>query len=317
MNLRVVLAVILFSAGAITQAQTPPRKIAVTFDDLPYAGVGRQDLLDARRVTKEILEVLKRRHIPAIGFVNEQQLQAPGEVESRTALLRDWVSAGAILGNHTYSHPDCNLLSIEQLEEEVRKGDVVTRQLMTRRKPYQLYFRFPHNHTGNTIDKKEALEKFLAERGYKIAPYTIENSDFMFTVVYVLAKRSNDEATAKRVRQEYLDYTIAATRFAEQISPRIFGREITQTLLVHANDLTADCLDEMIARLAARGYQFVSLDDAFSDPAYQTKDTLVTPAGPSWLWRWMKSKGMSISFAADPDPPQWINKSYGEWVASH
>src|SRR5438105_8981368 len=98
MNLRVVLAVILFSAGAIAQAQTPKRKMAITFDDLPYAGVGQQDLVDARRVTKEILEILKRRHVPAVAFVNEQKLEVPGEAQARTTLLRDWVSAGVILG---------------------------------------------------------------------------------------------------------------------------------------------------------------------------------------------------------------------------
>jgi hypothetical protein len=39
---------------------------------------------------------------------------------------------------------------------------------------------------------------------------------------------------------------------------------------VHANDINADCLDEMLKRFAARGYHFVTLDEAMRDPAYQT-----------------------------------------------
>lgn len=41
-----------------------------------------------------------------------------------------------------------------------------------------------------------------------------------------------------------MSFTIAATEFTERASPQIFGREITQTLLVHANDINADCMDE-------------------------------------------------------------------------
>ena len=92
-----------------------------------------------------------------------------------------------------------------------------------------------------------------------------------------------DEAQLKRLREAYLDYTMAATEFAEKIAPQMFGREVTQTLLLHANDINADCLDEMLQRLTARGYAFVTLDEAMADPAYQTKDTLVSSTGPSWL----------------------------------
>ena len=146
----------------------------------------------------------------------------------------------------------------------------------------------------------------------KVTPHTIENSDFIFNTVYVRALRNRDETQAKRLRAAYLDFTIAATEFAERFSPQIFGREIPQTLLIHANDINADCLDEMLGRFAARGYRFVSLDEAMADPAYQTKDTYVTKAGPSWLWRWMKSMGMNISFKGDPEPPQWVMDLYNQ-----
>jgi hypothetical protein len=50
----------------------------------------------------------------------------------------------------------------------------------------------------------------------------------------------------------------------------------------------------------------VTLDEAMSDPIYQTKDTYVGKYGPTWLWRWMKSKGMEVSFKDDPEPPEWV-----------
>lgn len=106
------------------------------------------------------------------------------------------------------------------------------------------------------------------------------------------------------------------TEFAEHASPRIFGREVAQTLLIHANDINADCLDDMLGRFTAREYHFVTLDEAMNDLAYQTKDTLVSTSGPTWLWRWMKSKGMNVNFAEDPDPPQWVMSSFKQWLAN-
>ena len=109
-----------------------------------------------------------------------------------------------------------------------------------------------------------------------------------------------------------MDFTFAATAFAEQVAPKIFGREIPQTLLIHSNDITADCLDKLLAGFERRGYRFITLDEAMRDAVYQTPDTLVTRAGPTWLWRWMKSKGMSVNFNDDPELPSWVSDLYSK-----
>src|SRR5437867_4454471 len=221
-NMKVSIIVLLLSLTAAGQTGTTARKMAVTIDDLPYAAVGESSLADARRATNRILAVLRNQHVPVVAFVNEGKLQVNGERNARTALLRQWVDAGMILGNHTYSHPDFNTLTIEQFEEEILKGEIVTRRLMRSHQPYQLYFRHPMTHTGDTQAKKEAVERFLAARGYKVTPHTIENSDFIFNVAYAHTVRTKDTVLARRLRDAYLDFTIAATEFAERISPQIF-----------------------------------------------------------------------------------------------
>ncbi len=290
------------------QASRAPRAMALTFDDLPYANVTAGDLgalTQAQRVTSALLRVLAAHRAPVVAFVNEAKLGSGPELEARTAILQQRVDASAVLGNHTYSHADLNVLTIQQFEDQILKGETVTRRLMQPRQPYQLYFRHPQTHTGDTQAKKETVEAFLEGRGYKVAPHTIDSSDYIFNSGYVQAL-GRDEATATRLREAYLDFVIRATEFAERVSPQIFGRDIPQTILLHANDINADSLDDLLKRLEGRGYAFVSLDTAMADPAYRTKDTLVTKFGPTWLWRWMKSQGMSISFSEDPDPPQWV-----------
>ncbi|HEX7329959.1 MAG TPA: polysaccharide deacetylase family protein [Pyrinomonadaceae bacterium] len=308
---RTLLIIFLFGLVTSVNAQKATRTMAVTFDDLPYVKMVEGSYVTrGRAVTEKILKALKKHKAPAVAFVNERMLEVEGQREARIDLLRQWVESGMILGNHTYSHPDFNRLTVEQFQEEITKGDVVSRQLMKSRQPYQLYFRHPMTHTGDTREKKEAIENFLVARGYKVTPHTIENSDFIFNVPYGQALDKKDEALAQRLREEYLNFTIAATEFAEKISPQVFGREIPQLLILHVNDITADTLDEMLQRFAARGYKFVTLDTVMADAAYQTKDTYVTKFGPTWLWRWTKSKGMDLDFEGDPDPPKWVMDLY-------
>jgi peptidoglycan/xylan/chitin deacetylase (PgdA/CDA1 family) len=309
-----VVAAALLAAGfgfGEVIAQQPTRMMALTFDDLPYVSGGQPDTrAAAESVTTDLLRVLAAHRAPVVGFVNERHLEVDAERDARIALLEQWVNHGAILGNHTYSHADLNALNVDDFEQEILKGETVSRRLMASREPYRLFFRYPQTHTGDTQAKKEAIEKFLAARGYTIAPHTIETSDFIFNVAYVRSLRARDEATAGRLRAAYLDFTMAATAFAEQVAPKIFERDVPQTILLHANDINADTLDQLLTRLEGRGYRFIALDDAMKNPAYQTRDTLVTKYGPTWLWRWMKSRGQRISFEGDPEPPQWVLDMY-------
>ena len=70
----------------------------------------------AQQVNRDLLEVLKRHRVPATGFVNEQTVTVLGIAGPE--ILTQWVLQGFDLGNHTYSHPDINALSVPQIEDE-------------------------------------------------------------------------------------------------------------------------------------------------------------------------------------------------------
>ncbi len=303
--LAAALSIAAVSVGAASRlpAASAQRSMALTFDDLPYvAADGRNGLEEAGRATASIVRVLAAHHAPALAFVNEGKLFVPGELDARVGLLQQWMAAGATLGNHTYSHADFNDVTVEQFEDEIVRGDAVIRRLQ----PAPTFFRFPETHTGDTEAKKQAVEQFLRARGYTIAPHTIDSSDFVFNVAFLRRQRAGNSADAERVQQAYVQFVMSATGFAERIAPAIFGREIPQTILLHANDINAESLDDILRRFEARGYRFISLAEAMSDAAYRTPDTLVTRAGPTWLWRWTKSLGQHVKFDDDPDPPDWV-----------
>lgn len=280
------------------------RVVALTFDDLPE--VFSRDVATMRRNTTELLRTLKLHRAPAIGFVNEGKLHVPGELDARTEVLKQWVDAGIMLGNHGFSHLRLLNTPLLKYEDDMIKGEVITRRLMNERQPYQLYFRHPYTSTGLTREVKAAFENFLRERGYKVAPFTIENSDYIFNRIYVDARSNKDTALMERLRKTYLDYNDGQFEFIERLSSEMFGREISQILLIHANDINADCLDEMLKRLEARGYRFVTIDQALEDKAYQTRDDYIGLHGPSWLHRWTVSLGLKMKLDQEPDPPKWV-----------
>lgn len=307
--LAVLSSVLIVSSPDARTAQAPAparRTMAVTIDDLPFVHRGETYLPAARRGTDAILAALKKHRVPAVGFVNEVQLDAagPGERAARTALLQQWVDAGHVLGNHTFSHPDANGLSVEAYLAEIDKGEVVTKRLMQPRRPYTLYFRHPMTHTGDTAEKKAGIAQGLASRGYTIAPHTIENADFLFDVAYVAAANA---ATKAKLAEAYLAYSHAATVFAEAKAAELFGRDdVPQTLIIHTRAINADHLDALLARLVARGYRFITLDEAMRHPAYGTPDAYVGRTGPTWLFRWSRTIAPASNFRADPEVPAWV-----------
>ncbi len=284
------------------------RVLAFTFDDLPYAPAANAEitLQNAQRVTQSILAILDEHFVPATAFVNESKLHAPNEFEARRKLLQQWLDSGVILGNHTYSHIDLNTATIEEFQRDVLRGEAVIRRLMKALEDEPLFFRHPYTHTGDSEAKKTSIDLFLTSRGYVTAPYTVDTQDYFFNEAYLFSKSQKEGPDTSMICSAYTDFVLQATEFAEKISVEIFGRNIPQTLLLHANDLNAECLDVLLAQLIQDDFEFASLSSVMEHPAYQSEDTFVTAYGPSWLWRWMKSRGMEVSFKGDPEPPDWI-----------
>jgi peptidoglycan/xylan/chitin deacetylase (PgdA/CDA1 family) len=297
--------------GLREAAGQPRREVAVTFDDLPVvAYVGRTD--DAReRITDALLSAVRRHGVPAIGFVNEGGLVSNDSInDRRVALLRRWIEAGLELGNHTYSHRGLHRSSLGGYLEDIARGDSVTTVLLRSVGRRPRYFRHPFLHSGRDLETRQTVERFLADRGYRIAPVTIDNSDYIFASAYERAIDRADTIGRHRIVTAYVSYMEAVFAYYEQQSVALLGRELPQVLLLHANLLNADHFDALAGMIARRGYTFVALDRALADPAYRSKDSYTGPGGISWLHRWALTQGKRGSFfAGEPTVPDDIVKA--------
>ncbi len=301
-----------------SQNGTPSRSIALTFDDIPMTVVGNDHiagpLKETRRIDANLLRVLKAHHATAIGFVNEVKLNVQGERDARAAILEDWLNAGMLLGNHGYSHVQFSDTTLAGYEEEFIRGDTITVTLLKEHHLPQRYFRHPYLDTGDTAEKKNGFDSYIAAHGYRIAPVTIQNEDWMFNAPYAEAEARHDVAALARVRSTYLAHTTDAFAYAEKLSESSFHRDIPQVMLMHADLLNSENLDAVLTLMEQRGYRFVSLDEAMSDPAYNTPDQYVGNEGSSWLDRWQLALGLPMKPSA-PQPPDWVQKDYDRITA--
>jgi peptidoglycan/xylan/chitin deacetylase (PgdA/CDA1 family) len=309
---RTVPILLLALSGALPAAaqtsSTRLREIAVTFDDLPLV-TGRPASIDEHeRITRSLLGAITRHRIPAIGFVNEDKLQEGGKLDPRRVeLLRQWTRAGLDLGNHTYSHVDLHRVSAERFRNEILRGETVTREVLAESKRKPRYFRHPFLHTGLDTNTRRDITSFLEDRGYRVAPVTIDNYDYVFARAYDRAIAGRDTSLQRRVRVEYLGYMDRVLTYYEKQSIVLLGRNIPHVLLLHANTLNADAFGELVTGYQKRGYRFVSLDYALQDPAYVMPDSYAGDAGITWLHRWAMTQGRrGAVFAGEPVVPKWV-----------
>jgi peptidoglycan/xylan/chitin deacetylase (PgdA/CDA1 family) len=282
---------------------SPPRAVAVTIDDLPAGAANSMTGAEILAMTTKLLDTLRGQNVSAVGFVNEQKLYKIGEVDDRIKALNLWLDGGFELGNHTFSHASLNRVTLQAWEEEVIRGETVTRILMAQHKMKLRYLRHPYLDAGRDLQTRREAEAFLSARGYQVAPITMDAWDWMYGGVYEDARKRADAALQQQLVSSYLAYTTSVFDYYEKLSKDLLGYEPKQILLLHGNWLEADHIGELIDLLRKRGYQFVTLENALGDSAYSVPDEYVGE-GTGWLDHWAITRGRPAQ--NEPVFPQWV-----------
>lgn len=298
------------AAPGETPADTATRRVAVTFDDIPRQGgaMGCDDPAEVLQMNRRLVSLLEARGVPATAFVTGVNACGPDAAGHLRRVLDVWLDAGMGLGNHTWSHPDLNDLPVEAYLADADRGAAAVAPALRARGERLRWFRPPYLHTGDTPAKERALERALAARGWRMAPVTLDNDEWIFAAAYRRAREAGDAEGAALVTDAYVDHMEATFRHFERVSDAVLGRQVPQVLLVHASPLNAAAFGRVLEALAARGYAFVSLEEALRDPAYDIDDAYVGEEGLSWLLRWALTRGVAV--AETPRAPGWVARSF-------
>lgn len=292
-----ILFILLISSSVFAQ-----KHIAFTVDDLPF--IGESNVKEVQKNSRKLLKAFKKHNVKTVGFVNEIY-SSDKEQEYKTQILGNWLKDGHELGNHTYSHPSFSQTPLNEYTENIIQGEKISKTLsQSYARPYR-YFRHPYLQTGNDSLKKYGLEDFLKQNNYTAVPVTMDASDWYFNKAYLSA--GNDAKLKEYVVQEYIKFTLEFIKYYENLSEQVVGRPIKHIFLLHANNLNANCFDQILAAL--NDYKFITVQEALQDNAYQQKDNTVVSGGFSWLHRWRISKGLKTKLK-EPEIPEKVKELY-------
>jgi peptidoglycan/xylan/chitin deacetylase (PgdA/CDA1 family) len=274
----------------------------VTFDDVPSVAIPRCVPGAARGMNDRLLTAIQRNRMPAAALV----VTGPGRcgAEELDEIVGAWLAAGHQVGSHTDSHRDINQLSLPAYLADVDRAHQRLSGILSARGAPLLYFRHPFLHAGDTRAKKDGLTAHLRRKGYQIAVVTVDNQEWVFAEAYARAVARHDSTRIKRIVPAYLAHIDSSFAYYEGLSQRVFQRQIPQVLLLHANQLNADYLDDVARIIRRRGYRFISLAEALQDSAYRRGDNYVGTSGPSWLQRWALDQ--RVAFKREPREPAWL-----------
>jgi peptidoglycan-N-acetylglucosamine deacetylase len=254
------LLVFAFGLSTISFAQ----KLAITFDDLPLNGSLPPGVTRAQ-TTKDVLAILKKRHLPPVyGFVNAKKLE--GNPDGAEA-LRLWAAKEPV-GNHTYAHMDLEQNTAEAFEREIEEDEPAL-ELLDASNNWR-WFRYPYLHEGDTVEKRRAIRAYLKTHGYKIAQVTLDWEDYLWNTAYARCVAKNDRSSIAWLRSSYLSTASEFLDLGREQSKLIFGRNINYVLLMHLGAFSSTILPDALDLLHKKGFQLVTLQEAESDPAYDS-----------------------------------------------
>jgi peptidoglycan/xylan/chitin deacetylase (PgdA/CDA1 family) len=296
LNFKLLIFLFILSSNLLAQQ----KMVAITIDDLPFVRIGSFTDRVLNTKTVMLLDTLKKYQAPATGFVNLSKVFNDDRLDStRFDLLRLWLNKGFDLGNHTFSHPDYNAVSYTDYIADIEKNENLLNKILKEHKKTMVYFRHPYLHRGNTRAKADSLADYLRNRHYIEAPVTIDNAEWIFAAAYDSVIKTKDNKAISTVGEQYIRYMEAKLKYYEGQSQKLFGQNIRQILLIHANSLNCDYIGKLLQMFVSKGYTFVNLKTALEDELYKTEDQFYRNGGISWLDRWAITQKKSKDFYKD------------------
>jgi peptidoglycan/xylan/chitin deacetylase (PgdA/CDA1 family) len=261
MSARAVTAAIVAALGSLTLFFAAPahaqKRIALTFDDAPR-GVGA--FFTKQERARRLIASLRKAGVAQVAFfVN------PGNVHdvSDAALVDNYVRAGHVIADHSFSHPHLNQLSVADYMANVDRAEAWLKPRPGRRP----WFRYPFlDEGGQDKAKRDAVRAALADRGLTNGYVTAEGSDWNMEQLTIDAKKARKTIDMAALRDLYIETHVQAADFADALMVKTIGRSPPHVMLLHETDLAALYIADLVKALRAHGWEIVTADTAYADP---------------------------------------------------
>ncbi len=260
--LRFLLVVLLlsFAAPAPAAPKAEPKRIALSFDDVPRRPGA---FLTPDRRTQGILSGLAAAGVKqAVFFVTTGNLDKP-EAKGGEARIMMYSGAGHVVANHSHGHRRLSQISAEAYLEDLDRAAAWLRNRPNSRP----WFRFPFLDEGRADKaKRDAVRAGLARRGLINGYVTVDGADWNMEALTVAASKAGKHMNSKALRELYVETMVGAANFYDGLARKTLGRSPAHMLLLHETDLAALFLPALVEALRKDGWQIITADEAYADP---------------------------------------------------
>ncbi len=252
----IILAFIAPSALALADEATQKRRIALTFDGAPRFATDY--FAKATDRTAMLNRQLFKMRVPTPAFFcNTAWL----EQDYGLARLRDYIRFRHAIGNQSHSNADIDAMSADEFIADIAAAADVLAPMGG----YKKWFRFPGLYEGSDAPKRQKVHARLHELGYLHAYVTIPTHDWYLDKLLQGAVRNKKRVHHTRLVEFYLDTLSTAADFYDQLAIQILGYSPSHVMQLHENDLSAQYVDRLVAKLKQDGWQIISAEAAYAD----------------------------------------------------
>lgn len=280
------MAVLLLSLTAASAAHADKR-IALTFDDIPRIK-GAFYTTDQR--AERLIHALRHARVKqAAFFINPGHLTEP-EGQGGEARIANYVAAGHVIANHTFTHKGLGLLSAEEFMADVDSAEIWLKDRPGRRP----WMRFPYlNEGGTDTVKRDAARAGLAQRKLRNGYVTADGSDWFLDGLVNKAAADGKELDMEQLKRLFVRMHVASAEAQDDLARKVLGRSPSHIMLMHETDITAMFVEDLVQELRRHGWKIITIDEAYRD---QLKDIL--PSTPN-------ARGDLISAIAVEKKAEW------------
>jgi len=261
------------------------QKVAITFDDLPLNGALPPGVTRVQ-IAQETIALLKARHLPAAyGFINAKKLE--GNADAAGA-LKIWAEAEPV-GNHTYGHLNLDAITAEEFETEIDKNEPALELLAGKDSDWH-WLRYPFLHEGDTVEKRRTVRTYLQAHGYRVAQVTLDWEDYLWNSAYARCAAKNDSKSLAWLKSSYLNIESSYLDLGRDLAKLVYGHDINHVLLLHLGAFSSTILPDALDLMQKKGFTFVTLREAQSDPVYEDDPDVGSKYGGTLLELWIEAK---------------------------
>ena len=135
------------------------------------------------------------------------------------------------------------------------------------------------------------MRAYLQAHGYRVAQVTLDWEDYLWNGATRGARRRMMRKSIAWLRVELSgDRASSYLDLGRDLAKMVYGHDINHVLLLHLGAFSSTILPDALDLMQKKGFTFVTLEEAESDPVYEGDPDVGSKYGGTLLELWMEAK---------------------------